>query len=174
MPRETVMTIRIRPEIPTDADAIERVVVDAFASGPVSSGTEQFIVRALRRGERLTLSLVAENDGDVVGHIAASPVTVTPAVEGWYGLGPLAVTPGMQRQGTGSQLVQRCLAELRAKGARGCVLVGDPAYYARFGFRAEPSLVLPGVPAQYFQALSFDGELPQGVVQFDPAFEARA
>jgi predicted N-acetyltransferase YhbS len=168
------MTTLIRPEGPDDADTIEAVVITAFESGPVSSGTEQFIVRALRCSGHLSLSLVAETDGRVVGHIAASPVTLNPPATGWYGLGPLAVLPARQRQGIGSQLVQRCLAELRATGARGCMLVGDPAYYGRFGFRAEPSLVLAGVPPQYFQALAFDGEMPAGEVTFDPAFTATA
>lgn len=66
------------------------------------------------------------------------------------------------------------LAELRALGAAGCVVLGEPGYYSRFGFNAEPSLVLPGVPAEYFQAISFNGSLPTGVVSYHDSFAAKA
>ena len=68
--------------------------------------------------------------------------------------------------------MREALARLRALGARGCVVLGEPGYYARFGFRAEPSLILPDVPAEYFQALSFDGGMPSGIVAYDEAFAA--
>jgi predicted N-acetyltransferase YhbS len=168
------MSLLIRPETASDAAAIDHVVTTAFASGPVSSGTEPFIVRALRRTDRLAVSLVAELDGAIVGHIAASLVTISSGARDWYGLGPLAVLPEVQRRGIGSQLMQRCLADLQAVGAQGCLLVGDPAYYGRFGFHAEPALVLRDVPPQYFQARSFGGPLPAGEVAFDPAFGATA
>ncbi|MCY1379125.1 hypothetical protein D3C81_2016270 [compost metagenome] len=66
------------------------------------------------------------------------------------------------------------LAGLRELAAQGCVLLGDPAYYARFGFAPQPGLVLPGVPPEYFQALSFSGHWPQGEVSYHLAFEATA
>jgi len=86
----------------------------------------------------------------------------------------VSVSPKYQGRGLGSRLVREALARLRAQGGRGCVLVGDPAYYGRFGFRAEPALVLPGVPPQYFQAVCLDGPIPAGTVTFDAAFEAKA
>ena len=66
------------------------------------------------------------------------------------------------------------LGALREQGAQGCVLLGEPAYYGRFGFRAEPGLVLPGVPPEYFQALCLRPPMAQGEVQYSPAFEATA
>ena len=62
------------------------------------------------------------------------------------------------------------LEEMRALGAAGCVVLGDPSYYSRFGFKLEPSLVLPGVPSEYFQAIAFDGSLPSGIVSYHESF----
>jgi predicted N-acetyltransferase YhbS len=84
------------------------------------------------------------------------------------------VLPEIQGQGVGSRLVREALARLHGSGARGCVLVGEPSYYGRFGFQAEPALVLPGVPPEYFQALPFTNEAPRGVVTFHAAFQAQA
>ena len=163
--------VAIRAERPGDAAAIEAVTVHAFATAEHASGTEQAIVAALRAAGALSLSLVAEHEGQVVGHIAFSPVSIGGADAGWFGLGPVSVDPAWQRRGIGAQLVQQGLARLRAAGARGCVLLGDPSYYGRFGFRADPALVYPGVPAQYFQALAFTGPMPSGVVAYHLAFE---
>ncbi|MEC4630073.1 N-acetyltransferase, partial [Bacillus safensis] len=87
----------------------------------------------------------------LLGHVAVSPVTVSDGSTGWYGLGPISVLPARQGQGIGAALMRAAIDALRQQGARGCVLLGEPAYYGRFGFRAEPGLVLPGVPAEYFQ-----------------------
>ena len=166
------MPILIRPESPPDIPAIFAVTEAAFRGAPHSAGTEQFIVNALRRAGRLAVSLVAESDGAVIGHVAVSPVTVSDGSAGWYGLGPISVLPGHQRRGVGSQLMQAVLQALRDRGAAGCLLVGDPAYYRRFGFRPVPGLVYPGVPAENFMAVSFGAAVPQGVATFDPAFGA--
>ena len=90
---------------------------------------------------------------------------------GWVGLGPISVAPLVQSRGVGSALMNDALSRLRERGFAGCVLVGDPAYYRRFGFRSEPSLVLPGVPPEYFQALVFDGDVPSGEVAYHRAFD---
>jgi putative acetyltransferase len=167
------MDADIRPERPEDVEGIHAVTVAAFLNAPHTSHTEQFIVRDLRRARALTVSLVAAFDGRIVGHVAASPVRISDGTPDWFGLGPVSVAPERQGRGLGSRLVREALARLRLLGARGCVLVGEPAYYGRFGFRAEPQLTLPGVPSQYFQALCLDGDLPSGTVKFHPAFEAR-
>jgi putative acetyltransferase len=167
-----VNEVEIRPERPGDEDAIHAVTEAAFLSAPHTSHAEQFIVRELRRAGALAVSLVAEGDGRVVGHVAISPVTIDGAVSGWFGLGPVSVLPERQGAGIGSRLVGEALERLRSVGARGCVLVGEPAYYGRFGFRAEPALVLPGVPPDYFQALCFTNDAPGGGVTFHEAFKA--
>lgn len=108
----------------------------------------------------------------MAGHVAVSPVTIADGTQGWFGLGPVSVTPRLQGQGIGSQLVHRALDMLKEQGASGCVVLGDPSYYQRFGFRNEPGLVLPGIPPEYFMAISLGGPLPGGVVAYHPAFEA--
>lgn len=165
---------RIREETAADADAITEVTVAAFRGHPHSRGTEQFIVRDLRRTGALALSLVAEIEGRIVGHAAFSPVVMEDGTPGWYGVGPVSVLPERQRRGVGGALMEDGLARLRATGARGCVLVGDPGYYARFGFRHAPELELEGVPPEVFLALAFTGRIPKGAVTFHPAFGATA
>lgn len=168
------MDAEIRPERPEDVAGIHAVTVAAFLAAPHTSHTEQFIVRDLRRAGQLAVSLVAAFRGQVIGHVAISPVAISDGSRDWYGLGPVSVSPEFQRRGLGSRLVREALTRLRVAGGQGCVLVGEPAYYARFGFRAEPTLELPGVPPQYFQALRFAGEMPSGRVTFHAAFEAQA
>lgn len=162
----------IRSETDVDAGAITEVTVAAFKTLEISSHTEQFIVTALRAAKALTVSLVAELDGRVVGHIAFSPVTISDGTRDWYGLGPVSVLPGYQRQGIGKALIEEGLSRLRKMNAQGCCLVGHPEYYKKFGFRNVPGLVVEGVPAEVFFALSFHGHIPQGTVIFHDAFKA--
>ena len=166
------MPILIRPETPADEASIEQVTRQAFLSHPHSHQTEQFIIRALRAAHALSVSLVAEVGGRIVGHIAFSPVTITDGSSGWYGLGPVSVGPEYQRKGIGRTLMEHGLDRLRELGAGGCVLVGDPAFYVRFGFANTPALVLDGVPQEYFLSLSLGTSRPQGKVTFHAAFGA--
>lgn len=163
--------VKIRPERPADADAIGDVTQRAFLAAPHRSGTEASIVAALRHAGALSVSLVAELDGRVVGHIAFSPVQVSDGSSGWHGLGPLSVDPAAQRGGIGSALAAEGLERLRRLGARGCVLLGDPQFYGRFGFAATPGLVLPGLPAEYFLALPLGAAPAQGQVKYHAAFD---
>ena len=165
-----LMNIEIRSEIPADAPAIEAVTISAFLNAPHSGHNEQHIVRALREAGQLTLSLVAVAAGSVIGHVAASPVSLSEGTPGWFGLGPLSVLPPHQRCGVGARLMREALRILRATGAAGCVVLGEPAYYGRFGFQADPARVFPGVPPEYFQALSFGSSVPRGVVSYHAAF----
>lgn len=167
------MNIQIRPETPADIASIDAVTVAAFLEAPHTDHTEQFIVAALRRSSQLTVSLVAEQSGAIVGHVAASPVTIAGADIGWYGLGPVSVLPHLQGKGIGTQLIDAALEQLRVLGAGGCVVLGDPGYYERFGFKATDALTLPGVPAEYFQALSFGMRMPQGAVAYHASFSAQ-
>ncbi|MBS9403227.1 N-acetyltransferase [Halomonas sp. TRM85114] len=164
----------VRSETPDDVQAIEAVTVAAFREAPHTSHTEQHILRALREAGALSVSLVAECDGEVVGHVAASKVTLSDGTPDWFGLGPVSVLPAWQGSGIGSALMEACLAGLRERGARGCVLVGEPGYYQRFGFRSMSGLSLPGVPPEYVMVLDWSDERPQGEVAFHPAFEATA
>lgn len=162
----------LRHETVADVEAIREVTIAAFKDHPISNQTEHHIVDALRRAGALTVSLVAEIDGRVVGHIAFSPVTMSDGSREWYGLGPVSVIPILQRQGVGSALIREGLASLRRLGASGCALVGDPDYYGRFGFENYPQLIHDGVPQEVFLLLPFGTEVPSGRVQFHPAFLA--
>lgn len=166
------MTLLIRPETPGDETSICEITRQAFASHPHSHQTEHFIIAALRKAKAMTLSLVAQIGDTVVGHIAFSPVEISDNTPGWFGLGPIAVSPEHQRKGIGSELVRAGLDRLKKLGARGCVLAGDPAFYGRFGFRVHPGLELPDLPPEYFMALPLEQHVPTGTVTFHKAFEA--
>ncbi len=162
----------IRDETGGDVNAISEVPVAAFRTLEISPHTEQFIVAALRKAGALTISLVAEAEGRVIGHIAFSPVAISDGSRNWYGLGPVSVLPEQQRRGIGKALITDGLRRLKEMGARGCCLVGHPDYYRQFGFRNAPELVLEGVPPEVFFALPFDGRMPQGTVAFHEGFGA--
>lgn len=166
------MTVEIRPEGAGDAETIHLVTDAAFRLAAHASGTEAAIVEALREAGALTVSLVATVDGEVVGHVAFSPVTVDGKDPGWFGLGPVSVRPDLHRQGIGGALVREGLERLRSAGAKGCVVLGDPGYYRRFGFGNDPALRYEDAPAEYFMRLSFDGSAPSGAVVFHEAFSA--
>ncbi|MFO1434052.1 MAG: N-acetyltransferase [Candidatus Competibacteraceae bacterium] len=164
--------IVIRSETAADVSAITEVTVAAFKTLEISNHTEQFIIATLRAAKDLTISLVAEVDGRVIGHIAFSPVTISDGTRNWYGLGPVSVLPAYQRQGIGKALIREGLSRLQAMNAQGCCLVGHPDYYRRFGFKNMSGLVYEGVPPEVFFALSFDGHTPQGAVAFHEGFKA--
>ena len=166
------MNIIIRNENESDIDAISEITKAAFENLSISNHTEQFIINALRNAKTLTISLVAEAAKKVVGHIAFSPVTISDGSLDWYGLGPISVLPELQKQGIGKSLIREGLSLLKALGAKGCVLVGDPVYYERFGFRNPTDLVIDGVPQQYFLALPFEVSKTSGTVVFHEGFSA--
>lgn len=167
------MHVHIRCESPADADRIAALTVSAFLNAPHASHTEQHIVAALRSAGELSVSLVAEADDSLIGHVAISPVSISDGTTGWFGLGPISVLPQHQRQGVGSSLMRAALRNLRERGAAGCVVLGEPGYYGRFGFQSDSNLVLRGVPAEYFQALSFGPSQPRGTVTYHRAFNAQ-
>jgi putative acetyltransferase len=160
----------IRTETPGDHDSIRNTLIAAFANHPYSHQTEHLIVEGLRADGALTLSLVAELNGNVVGQIAFSPVKIDGKDCGWLGLGPVAVSPGLQRQGIGQALVNEGLKQIRGLGAQGCVLVGNPAFYRRFGFENNPALRMEGVPPEVLMCLPMGDKMPEGNVTHHPAF----
>lgn len=165
--------MQIRNESPRDWDAIAAVTSAAFGPMPYSSGTESRIVDALRECAMLTISLVAERQGEVIGHIAFSPVRIDGRDGPWFGLGPVSVRPDLQRQGIGQALIRTGIAQLCDLGAGLCVVLGDPRYYGRFGFRHRPDLTYDFAIAEAFQCLVLSGEPPSGEVTFQPAFDVQ-
>lgn len=168
------MSVIIRNETPSDITSINDVTIAAFLQAPHTDHTEQFVVKALRDSGYLSISLVAEQNDNIIGHVAVSPVEISDGTDLWYGLGPISVDPVQQGGGIGSKLMNAAIAELKKIGAKGCVLLGDPSYYRRFGFKPMKGLILPDVPAEYFQALLLEGELPQGNVTYHESFNATA
>lgn len=167
------MEIRLRVERPEDAPIIYALTEAAFTGPPFSDGAEPRVIDALRAAGALTLSLVATDGDQIVGHVAFSPVTIDGRAGDWFGLGPVSVWPHRQRNGIGQALIREGLRRLRSMGAGGCVLLGDPAYYARFGFERDPQLRHAGGPAWAFQRLTLNGPNPAGDVSFHPGFDAR-
>lgn len=164
--------MQIRQERPEDATTIRALTDAAFKDMPFSDQTEADVIDALRAAGALALSLVATEGGEIIGHVAFSPVRISGEPGAWYGLGPVSVWPDHQRTGIGQALIREGLRRLHAMSAGGCVLLGDPAYYCRFGFEADPGLYYLGAPTWAFQRLTLNGSRPSGEVSFHPAFDA--
>ncbi len=164
----------IRKENDTDITAIAVVTKEAFKNLPISNQTEHFIINALRSAGVLSISLVAEIDEKIVGHVAFSPIRISDNTTDWYGLGPVSVIPDFQKKGIGTALINKGLSLLKERGAKGCALVGDPNYYKHFGFKNYPELIHDGVPQEVFLVLPFTETIPKGFVIFHEAFLAKS
>jgi putative acetyltransferase len=165
--------ITIRREKSSDIGRITDIIVAAFKDHPLGNNTEQFIVKGLRSAKALTVSLVAEINGESIGHIAFSPVKISGGSNNWYGLGPISVLPKYQKQGVGKALIREGLSVLKEIGGKGCVLVGEPDYYNRFGFKTLPQLTYSGVPNKFVLALPFGkNSSPTGNIEFHESFHA--
>lgn len=162
----------IRKEQNSDIEAITEITIAAFKNHPISRQTEHFIIDALRLSNALTLSLVAEIEEQIVGHIAFSPIEITDGSSEWYGLGPVSVLPDYQRQGIGKALINEGLSLLKNMGAQGCALVGPPDYYKKFGFKNYPEMIHEGIPQEVFLALPLNEINPKGIVSFHDGFKA--
>ena len=162
--------IVIRPEVARDIAAINDVIDEAFLDVPYAEGDEAELVNVLRRTGALSVSLVAELDNAVVGHIAFSPARSSNGASGWYGLGPLAVIPAHQNMGIGSALLCKGLEIVSDLGAHGCILVGLPQIYSRYGFEQSPDNAPSDQPKEYFMVKIFKGGIPTCTLYFHEAF----
>ena len=166
------MQLTIRDERPADHPTVRAVHVAAFP-GP----EEAELVDAVRVDADPIISLIAEHDGGVVGHVLFSPVTIAGADEPLrFGLAPVGVVPAEQGRGIGAALIEAGIARCRELGAVGIVLLGEPEYYSRFGFVAASTFglvyeLIGQHPA--FQALELTegGFEPGGRVDYHPAFD---
>ena len=163
-------TVTIRNERNSDHAAIRNVVEMAFDGMPFADGDEADLVEILRSEGALSVSLVCEVEGTIVGHIAFSPATAheTPSV--WYALGPVAVLPDLQGRGIGAALVHAGIQIVTDRGANGVILTGDPNYYGRFGFAVSPANAPEGEPAEFFMVKVVSGAKTSGPISFHSAF----
>jgi putative acetyltransferase len=163
----------VRAETPADIEAISHINIVAFEDHPLSHRNEHLIVDALRAADALMLSLVAENDGSVVGHVAFSAASIGGCGE-WTLLGPVGVLPEWQGRGIGSALIRAGLEWVRWNGLRGCVLVGDEGYYRRFGFAPCEGVTCGEIPESAILCLPMIGDTPTGELAYHLAFSVRA
>ncbi len=167
------LQVHVRPETQADYNAVRNINEAAF-----ETSAEAKLVDALRASVAPYISLVAEREGNVLGHILFTPVTVDSGDTPWsaLGLAPMAVTPGNQSQGIGSALVRSGLAECRHIDRPVVFVLGHPEYYPRFGFVPAPPLGLTceyPVPDDVFMVAELEpGALKDrtGLVRYDPAF----
>lgn len=162
--------MEIRAEREADCPRIYQLIQSAFADKDFSSGTEGPIVEALRRHGDLTVSLVATRADNIIGHIAFSPARIGEDSESIFALGPVAAEPTLRHQGIGTALINAGLKQIRDLNARACVLVGDPNYYHRFGFKGDCGLRSGDLPPSVVQALVWGDVLLEGEISFAPAF----
>lgn len=162
------MHIKIRDEEAQDIEQVRKIVHAAFPSE-----SESKLVDQLRANGKAIISLVALKGNDVVGHILFSPVSTTPPSEGkGLGLAPVAVHPGVQRQGIGSRLIHEGLRRCKELGFEYCVVLGSPEYYARFGFEKASKF---GVRNEYgvddeFMLMRFSQRAVTGLAKYAKEF----
>ena len=164
--------MNIREEQPDDAARIRRVNLAAF-----ETNTEADLVDALRRDAAPIISLVAEEEGNIVGHILFSPASlVAYPLLSLMGLAPMGVIPARQRAGIGSRLVVEGIERCRRVKVKAVVVLGHADYYPRFGFRPASELSLRceyDVPANAFMVRELhDGALKglSGTIRYHPIF----
>jgi putative acetyltransferase len=166
--------MKVRKERPADVEQIRAVNAKAFGRD-----AEADLVDALRESGVRFLSLVAERDGDIVGHILFTPVELVGGSRDLKlaGLGPMAVTPERQKQGIGSRLVEAGMQACREAGYDAVIVLGHPAYYPHFGFAPASNFGIRSeyrVPDEVFMLLELNpGALEgnQGLVRYHDAFK---
>lgn len=147
------MSLAIRPEAAADQAAVRALHCAAFPTP-----AEADLVEALHDSGDVMFSLVAEQDGRIVGHVLFSRIA---GPSGCLALAPVAVEPGRQRQGIGTHLIEAGIAEAADGGWRAIFVLGDPAYYTRFGFTAEAAAGFSSPYAgEHFMARFLDEDPP--------------
>lgn len=162
----------IRTEAPADILPIDSLLKAAF-----DTSAEANLVMRLRENSRFTLSLVACNDeGEVVGHLLFSPVTLEGDDFGWQGLAPIAVREDYRGQGLAKELIQEGLESLAEFGYLACVVLGAPDFYGKFGFNAASKFGMQceWEEAQHaFQFIELQqgvADKKQGLIKYSPEF----
>ena len=161
----------IRPEYSGEEPAIYAMVTRAFDGHPYSDGDEQDVINILRADGDLILSLVAVQGETILGQITYSRAILVNGETDWYVLGPVAVEPSHQGQGIGRALIETGEAAMKARGAKGLTVLGDPAIYSRFGFVQNSPMWLAGELGWAFQVKSFGAPIPACEQRYVRAFD---
>jgi putative acetyltransferase len=164
-----LIAMNLRAEKPADREAVHALHVASFPTD-----LEARLVDMLRDAGKLTISLVAEEEELILGHVGFSAVTA-PGVTGGVGLAPVAVLPGFRRRGIAAELIRQGLAACSEMKYGFVVVLGEPDYYKRFGFKPAATWGLQDEygGGQAFQALELRaGAIPSGtrIVQYAPEF----
>lgn len=163
--------VAIREERPGDEAAIHDMVRRAFIGRPYADGDEQHVIDRLRADGDLLLSLVAEQEGTIIGQITYSPALLENGEDGWVVLGPVAIDPAHQGKGLGRTLIEAGEAIMRARGVKGITVLGNPQIYGRFGFAQNTPMWLAGELGWAFQVKSLSGPIPATEQRYVRAFD---
>ncbi len=164
------MNLSIRQERAGDAAAIRALTLRAFEGHLYSEGDEADVIDGLRKDGDLLMSLVAVDGETIVGQATYSAARLSNNEKGWIVLGPVSVEPARQGDGIGRALLEAGEAEMRARGARGITVLGDPKVYSRFGFRQHTPMQLEGELGDYLQVKSFGAPVPAATINYAAAF----
>ena len=155
----------LRTERPGDMLPVYELVSAAFGRPD-----EAELVNRLRECGAAVVTMVEEEEYEFMGHLMLSPITIDGQEGPWLGLAPVAVHPDWQGQGIGSDLVREGLDTALEMDWKAVVVLGDPAYYGRFGFMSNARLTLDGVPPEYFMHVAFSPVYGGGTVTYHPGF----
>nr|WP_321456835.1 N-acetyltransferase [uncultured Cohaesibacter sp.] len=164
--------MEIRKETAADFDAIMNVTLASAKQPQVGRQNGYFTLNALRRSGSITLSLVAEIDGTVVGHVAFCPVHVSGGEKGWYALGPISVLPECISQGIRKALIAEGIEILRSMHGKGVAIVGDRDYFMPLGFMDAPVTASRQQHITDFMVMPFEDRMPYGRFEFPEGFLA--
>lgn len=164
------MSWTIREERAGDEDAIREMTVRAFDGHPYSEGDEASVIDGLRADGDLVLSLVAVEHEVVIAQVSYSTARLSNGEAGWMVIGPIAVAPARQGEGIGRALMDAGEAAMRAMGAKGITVLGDPQLYGKFGYRQHTPMKLEGELGEYLQVKSFGAAIPAAKISYAPAF----
>ncbi len=166
-----VKDFHIRPETEQDIVAVHTLIQSAFANAAMSDGTESDLVMRLRKDPAFVLALVAEKDGEIIGHILLSEATITG--EKVLTLAPLSVAPKWQRQGVGKALINAAHQAVSVMAYPAIIVLGHPNYYARFGYEkaADYGITAPFfVPEEALRVRPLQSSVPYGKIVYAAAF----
>ncbi|MDA9951633.1 N-acetyltransferase [Oligoflexaceae bacterium] len=165
------MNIEIRRERVGDFEAVDRIIRDAFLSAEHADGNEHELVARLRRSAEFVadLSLVAEVEGEIVGHLILTPIVIvgpTGKINPSLALAPVSVDPKYQKQGIGRELIMNCHKKAKSLGFKSIILLGHPEYYPKFGYeKASLYKINPPfeVPDEAFMVIDLVGDGLKGI-----------